>query len=152
MTLASRAFERLHGGAGNSLVLGEEDDFEDTTRMYYCVFLSRERERERERDFFRVVDNNKCVISKSDDDKYIRATPTRMRLENGGKNTAPFCVYCITRVEYLGFYDTLKKQLMYEGVSDNSISNLLFPIVSFLSSSSRALLLLRFSVRKRPCW
>ena len=60
-----------------SLVLGEEDDFEDTTMMYYCVLSirGRERERERERDFLRVVDNTKCVLSKSDDDKYIRANP-----------------------------------------------------------------------------
>ena len=57
-----------------SLVLGEEDDFEDTTMMY-CVLSIRGRERERERDFLRVVDNNKCVLSKSDDDKYIRANP-----------------------------------------------------------------------------
>ena len=56
-----------------SLLLGEEDD-EDTTMMY-CVLSIRGRERERERDFLRVVDNNKCVLSKSDDDKYIRANP-----------------------------------------------------------------------------
>ena len=55
-----------------SLLLGEEDD-EDTTMMY-CVLSIRGRERERERDFLRVVDN-KCVLSKSDDDKYIRANP-----------------------------------------------------------------------------
>ena len=37
-----------------SLVLGEEDDFEDTTMMYYCVLSirGREREREREREIF----------------------------------------------------------------------------------------------------
>ncbi len=56
-----------------SLVLGEEDDLEDTTMMYYCVLSIRGRERERERDFLRVVDN-KCVLSKSDDDKYIYAS------------------------------------------------------------------------------
>ena len=48
-----------------SLVLGEEDDFEDTTMMYYCVLSIRGRERERERDFLRV--DNKCVLSKSDE-------------------------------------------------------------------------------------
>ena len=57
-----------------SLLLGEEDD-EDTTMMYCVLSIrGRERERERERDFLRVVDN-KCVLSKSDDDKYIRANP-----------------------------------------------------------------------------
>ena len=76
-----------------SLVLGEEDDFEDTTMMYYCVLSIRERERERERDFLRVVDNNKCVLSKSDDDKYIYIYASRKMAVN---TLLLFCVYIVS--------------------------------------------------------
>ncbi len=66
-----------------SLVLGEEDDFEDTTMMYYCVLSIRGRERERERDFLLVVDN-KCVLSKSETMINIYICVSK---KNGGKNT-----------------------------------------------------------------